>query len=148
MWGSLSATVECHSNTLALKDVHLENQDIVIKFLMYVHCLTKVLRGSERWFQVRRKVLRMPNFIPIILEVGPSTKRTFLSIAARFATQAQPQPTREGARSSRLPTHSFPAPGCSGARACPLACQRDTDLYPTVTTSRAFSSQWTPGRVL
>lgn len=135
MWGSSSATVECHPNTLALKGAHLENQDIVIKFLMYVRCLTKVLRGSERLFQLQRKVLRMSNFIQIILEVVPSTKLTFLNVAAKFATQAQPQPTREGARSSGLPAHSFPASDCSGARACAplLACEMSI-----------YTQQWQP----
>lgn len=47
MRGSLSAAVECHPNALALQGVHLENQDTVIKFLMYLCCLTKALRGSE-----------------------------------------------------------------------------------------------------
>lgn len=91
---------------------------------MYVCCLTKVLRGSERWFQLQRKVLRMSNFIPLILKVAPSTKLTFLNVAARFATQAQLQLTREGAGSSRLPAHSFPASGCLGGRTCPCSPAR------------------------
>ena len=44
--------------------------------------------------------------------------------------------------------NSFFASGCSAARACTPACLRDVNLYPIVTTLGAFSSQWTPGRVL
>lgn len=69
--------------------------------------------------------MRTSNFIPITLEVVPSTKLTFLKVAARFVTQAQPQPTRAaGGSPGRLSAHFFPASGCSGARARPLlACE-------------------------
>jgi len=65
----------------------------------------------------------MSNFITMILEVVPSTKFTFLNVAARSATQAQLQLTREGAGSSRLPTPSLPLAALLQGHVPLLACE-------------------------
>lgn len=105
-------------------------------------------KSAVMWGEIFQ-LQRTSNFIPVVLEAVPSAKLIFLNIAARFA--ATSSVTANQGRSQELRAASLLLPCLRLLRSkgtSPLVCLRDANLYPTVTTSGAFSSQQTPGGVL